>query len=193
MPDASAADQLDREYRTTVLHSRPALRRDVEALLHVEGLAPRAFVGHQLVTEPFVEPSGVENRSDIDLRRGCSVPEVGLGTSDQAGPETSPLRVRGHIDVSKVLASPTGASNDESIGLGDEELPILDNAAWRKASTTSISPASATLISIRISPTRSKARHRARLPDPRAVHQRDREYRTTGCRMTAVRCARHGG
>jgi len=31
--------------------------------------------------------------------------------------------------VSKVLASPTGASNDASIGRGDEELPILDHGA----------------------------------------------------------------
>ncbi len=65
----------------------------------------------------------------MDLRRGCSVPEVELGTSYQAGPEASPLRVLGYIDVSKLLASPTGASDDESIGFGDEELPILDHGA----------------------------------------------------------------
>ena len=65
----------------------------------------------------------------MDLRGGCAVPEVGLGTSYQPGPEASPFRVRGYIDVSKVPASPTGASNDESIGLGDEELPILDHGA----------------------------------------------------------------
>jgi hypothetical protein len=29
--------------------------------------------------------------------------------------------------VPEVLASPTSASNDESIGLRDEELPILDH------------------------------------------------------------------
>ena len=65
----------------------------------------------------------------MDLRRRCSVPEVGLGTSYQAGSESSSFRVRGYIDVSKVLASPTGAPNDESIGLGDEELSILDHGA----------------------------------------------------------------
>ena len=65
----------------------------------------------------------------MDLRRGCSVPEVGFGTSYQAGPEAFSFRVRGYIDVSKELASPTGASNDESTGLGDEELPILDHGA----------------------------------------------------------------
>ena len=65
----------------------------------------------------------------MEFRRGCSVLEVGLGTTYQASPETSSFRVRGYIDVSKVLASPTGASNDESIGLGDEELPIHDHGA----------------------------------------------------------------
>jgi len=65
----------------------------------------------------------------MEFRRGCSVLEVGLGTTYQAGPEASSFRVRGYIDVSKVLASPTGTSNDESIRLGDEELPILDHRA----------------------------------------------------------------
>jgi hypothetical protein len=65
----------------------------------------------------------------MDHRRECPVPEVGLGTSYQAGPNAFALRVRGDIDASKVLASPTGASNDESIGLGDEQLPILDHGA----------------------------------------------------------------
>src|SRR5436853_5439800 len=65
----------------------------------------------------------------MEFRRGCSVLEVGLGTTYQAGPEASSFRVRVYIDVSKVLASPTGASNDESIGLGDEQLPSLDHGA----------------------------------------------------------------
>jgi hypothetical protein len=66
----------------------------------------------------------------MDLGCGCSVPEVGLGTSYQSGPEACALRVRGYVDVSKVFTSPTGASNDESIGLGnDEELPIRDHGA----------------------------------------------------------------
>jgi len=65
----------------------------------------------------------------MEFRRGCSIPEVGLGTTYQAGPEASSFRVRGYIDVSKVLASPTGTSNDESIRLGDEELPIRDHGA----------------------------------------------------------------
>src|SRR2546423_12148698 len=65
----------------------------------------------------------------MDHRRGCPVPEVGLGTSYQAGPNPFSLQVRGDIDVSKVRASPSGASNDESIGLGDEQLPILDHGA----------------------------------------------------------------
>src|SRR5438034_11050114 len=63
----------------------------------------------------------------MEFRRGCSVLEVGLGTTYQAGPNSFSLQVRGDIDVSKVLASPTGASNDESIGLGHEQLPILDH------------------------------------------------------------------
>ena len=65
----------------------------------------------------------------MELRRGCSILEVGLGTTYQAGPEASSFRVRGYVDVSKVPASPTGAPHDESIGLGDEELPILDHSA----------------------------------------------------------------
>jgi len=66
----------------------------------------------------------------MDLCCGRSVSEVGLGTSDQAGPEACSLRVRGYVDVSKVFASPTGGSNDESIGLGhNEKLPIRDHGA----------------------------------------------------------------
>jgi hypothetical protein len=65
----------------------------------------------------------------MKLRLRCSVLEVRLSTTYQAGPEASTFRVRGYIDVSKVPASPTGASNDESIGLGDEELPIFDHGA----------------------------------------------------------------
>lgn len=114
--------------RVQIGSSVPLPLRD-EALLHVEGLASRSFLGDQLVTEVLVEPSGVENRQDMEFRRGCSVPEVGLGMTSQAGAETASFRVRGYIDVSKELASPTGASNDESTGLGDEQLPILDHGA----------------------------------------------------------------
>ena len=40
------------------------------------------------------------------------------------------MRLRGYVDVSKVFASPTGASNDESIGLGNDEEPsIRDHGA----------------------------------------------------------------
>src|SRR4051812_23718470 len=85
----------------------------VEALLHLEGLASHAVRGDERVTELFVELPGVENRADMDLRCGCSVPEVRLGTTHQAGPETSSFPVRAYIDVSKVLPSPTGASDDE--------------------------------------------------------------------------------
>ena len=109
--------------------SSVALPSDVEALLHPEGLASRAVLADELVAELFVKPPGVENRADMEFRRGCSVLEVGLSTTYQAGPEASSFRVRGYIDVSKVPASPTGASNDESIGLGDEELSILDHGA----------------------------------------------------------------
>ena len=65
----------------------------------------------------------------MEFRRGCSVLEVGLGTTYQAGPEASSFRVRGDIHVSKVPASPTGATDDASIDLGDEELLIFDHGA----------------------------------------------------------------
>jgi len=47
----------------------------------------------------------------MDLRRGCAVPEVGLGTSYQPGPEASPFRIRGYIDVSKLPPLLTVVSN----------------------------------------------------------------------------------
>src|SRR5947208_492686 len=78
--------------------SSVALARDVEALLHPERFASGAFPrGGQLVTELFVEPSGVDNRGNVDLFCGRSVSEIGLGTSDQAGPEACSLRVRGYV------------------------------------------------------------------------------------------------